>query len=96
MDVDLSTIDVTDNPDENRFEAPVGDQLAVLDYQERGETLVLTHTEVPTAAHDQGVGSKIVKAALDDAQSQGLQVEPRCPFVQRYIDEHPEYESLVA
>lgn len=96
MNIDLSSIEVTDNPDENRFEAPVGEELAVLDYRRSGEKLILTHTEVPPAVREQGVGSKVVKAALDEARSQNLQVVPRCPFVQHYIEEHPEYEALVA
>ena len=96
MDIDLGSIEVTDNPDKNRFEAPVGDQMAVLDYRRLGEKLILTHTEVPSAAREQGVGSEVVKTALDEARSRGLEVVPRCPFVRHYIDEHPEYEALVA
>lgn len=96
MDIDLRSIEVTDNPDENRFEAHVGEQLAVLDYRRAGEKLILTHTEVPPAAREQGVGSKVVKAALDEARSKGVQVVPHCPFVQHYIEEHPEYQSLIA
>ena len=96
MDVDLDNVEVTDNAGENRFEASVKGQMAVLDYQQRKDELVLTHTEVPSAARGQGVGGKIVKAALEEARSRGLQVVPRCPFVGRYIEEHPEYEALVA
>jgi predicted GNAT family acetyltransferase len=96
MDVDLSNVEVTNNAGENRFEAPVEGQMAVLDYHWRGDELVLTHTEVPPAARGEGVGGKVVKAALEEARSRGLQVVPRCPFVRRYVEEHPEYEALVA
>ena len=36
-----------------------------------------------------------MKAALDDAKRQGLEVTPLCPFVADYIRRHPEYEDLV-
>jgi predicted GNAT family acetyltransferase len=37
-----------------------------------------------------------VAAALDDAAREGLEVVPLCPFAAHYIDEHPEYEKLLA
>ena len=96
MDVDLDNVEVTDNAGENRFEASVKGQMAVLDYQQRKGELVLTHTEVPSAARGQGVGGKIVKAALEEARARGLQVVPPSRFCRRRLARAPPTEPPCA
>ena len=86
---------VRDNADQNRFELEVDGKTAVLQYMRRGETLYLTHTEVPPELEGKGIGSRIVKHALEDARSRGVKVAPWCPFVRAYIDRHPDYKPLV-
>lgn len=87
---------VTNNEGESRYELDVQGQMAVLGYHRRGSTIYLTHTEVPEALEGKGIGSRIVKHALDQARASGEKVAPWCPFVRAYIDRHPEYEELVA
>ena len=86
---------VTENADQSRFELAVGGNTAVLQYMQRNGALYLTHTEVPPELEGQGIGSRIVKHALEQAKSRGMKVAPWCPFVRAYIDRHPEYQSLV-
>ena len=57
--------------------------------------MALTHTGVPKEIERRGIGSALVKAALEYAQSKGLKVKPLCPFVQRYVERHTEYAGLV-
>lgn len=87
---------VTDNAAQSRYELDADGQRAVLSYERKGGTIYLTHTEVPEALEGQGIGSRIVKHALDQARAAGEKVAPWCPFVRAYIDRHPEYEDLVA
>lgn len=87
---------VTDNAGESRYELDVEGQMAVLSYHRRGGTLYLTHTEVPQELEGKGIGSRIVKHALDQARAAGEKVAPWCPFVRAYIDRHSEYEEMVA
>lgn len=87
---------VTDNADESRYELNVDGHVATLAYHRRGGILYLTHTEVPEALEGRGVGSRIVKHALDTARAAGEKVAPWCPFVRAYIRRHPEYEEIVA
>lgn len=87
---------VTDNAGESRFEMNVEGQTAMLAYDRRDGVLYLTHTEVPEALEGKGIGSRIVKHALDQARAAGEKVAPWCPFVRAYIDRHPEYGELVA
>lgn len=86
---------VTDNKQQSRYELSVDGGTAVLQYMERDGALYLTHTEVPPELEGKGIGSRIVKHALDDARSRGVKVAPWCPFVRAWIDRHPEYEALV-
>ena len=42
-----------------------------------------------------GVGSTLVRAALDDVRAQGGSVVPQCPFVRGWIERHQDYADLV-
>lgn len=48
------------------------------------------------AGNGRGYGSQLAKYVLDDARERGLKVIPSCPFLDRYITKHPEYEDLRA
>jgi len=88
---------VRDNPEENRYEIRDGDRvLGQADYERRGDILVFTHTEVDPDAGEDGLGSTLVRAALDDVRGKGAKVVPQCPFVRGWIDRHQEYADLVA
>ena len=87
---------VRDVPEQSRYEITDGDRLlGVAEYQRRGDEIRFTHTEVDPSAGESGLGSKLVRAALDDVRAQGLAVVPSCPFIAGYIERHPEYEDLV-
>lgn len=87
--------EVTDNKQQSRYELATNEGTAVLQYMERDGALYLTHTEVPPELEGKGIGSRIVKHALEDARSRGVKVAPWCPFVRAYIDRHPDYKPLV-
>ena len=90
-------VEVTDNQAEGRYEAHADGEVAgYLFYQERPGGLVLIHTEVADEFEGQGIGGRLVAAALDDIRERGLSVTPLCPFAAGYIDRHQEYADLVA
>jgi predicted GNAT family acetyltransferase len=86
---------VIDNAARRRFELDLGGQLAWLSYVVREGELVLIHTEVPKRLEGRGYGSALARTALEYATREHLRVVPRCPFVRRYLQRHPEYTSLV-
>jgi predicted GNAT family acetyltransferase len=54
-----------------------------------------THTQVPFELQGKGVGSQLVRGALDLAGERGLELVPLCPFVAGYIRRHHEFLGLV-
>ena len=95
MQLNLDEIEVVNNKAERRFEAQVGDHLAVIDYIPEEKLIIYTHTGVPDEIGQQGLASKMARTALDYARDNDLKVVPQCPFVAGYIGLHPEYQSLV-
>lgn len=93
--MDPSQHAVTNNEAENRYELHVDDQVAFAEYMRAKERIVFTHTEVPGNLEGEGIASRIVKFALDDAREHGWAVVPLCPFVASYIRRHPDYRDLV-
>ena len=87
---------VTDVSDRRRFEIAVdGVVVGFADYRRRPGVISLIHTEIDPARKGEGLGTLLVKAALDTARAEGLAVLPYCPFVQSFIDRHREYLDLV-
>ena len=81
---------VSDNQARSRFEFRAGGQLAELVYRLNGPRLVLIHTEVPAAFEGQGIGGKLVTAAVDRAVRDGLTIVPLCPFARSWLQRHPD------
>ena len=85
---------VVHNAANQRFEMDVDGQLSVLEYTFKNHRLFLTHTEVPPALQNQGLGTKLAHAALEYARKNELNVVAICPFVKEYVGSHPEYQSF--
>lgn len=88
--------DVRRNDDRSRYELTAGGLLAVCEFNRLSSAVMFTHTEVPEALEGRGVGSSLVRGALDDVRAQGLEVIPLCPFVAAFIRRHREYMDLVS
>lgn len=61
-----------------------------------GKVLDLLHTEVPVALRDRGLGSALVREAIVFARAGGFRIIPSCPFIARWLENHPEEQELVA
>jgi uncharacterized protein len=89
-------IEVRDNADRHRYEATVDGELAgFTTYRLRPGLIEFAHTHVEEASEGRGVGSTLIREALEDVKRRGLAVLPFCPFVRSYIQRHPEYVDLV-
>jgi hypothetical protein len=89
---------VTDAAERERFEAhdENGTLLGVLTYQLTGSIIAYTHTRVEPDFEGHGVGSALAAAAMDDARSRNRTVVPICPFLSSWLEDHREYDAILA
>jgi predicted GNAT family acetyltransferase len=83
----------------SRFVLKRGDEeIGFTEYVTREDGgIVFTHTEVDQELQERGLGSKLVRGALDQLRtSTSVRIRATCPFVRRFLSEHPEYEDLTA
>ncbi|HEX4902736.1 MAG TPA: GNAT family N-acetyltransferase [Acidimicrobiales bacterium] len=89
-------VTVTDHAGRERFEALVGEHVAGwITYGRDGEVVDMQHTVVGDEYEGQGVGSALVRGALDQVREAGQKVRATCPFVKSFIEDHQEYADLV-
>lgn len=86
---------VSNNTAAGQFEIRSEAGVAVLKYLPDGDAIDLVHTEVPAAVEGQGYGKALVEAAIAHARREHLRIVPSCPFVQHYVEQHPDVASLV-
>ena len=85
-----------DNVALHQYEFRIGDLIPRIEYiKTKNGEIYLTHTEVPSALKGKGVGSSLVRLALEDIERQQLRLVPLCPFVAGYVQKHPEWKRLV-
>jgi predicted GNAT family acetyltransferase len=88
---------VTDVSERRRYEIAVdGVLVGIAEYRRRPGVISFIHTEIDPSRMGEGLGTLLVKAALNSARAEGLAVLPYCPFVRNFIDRHRgEYLDLV-
>jgi len=84
---------VRHNAARGRYELDTPHGLAIAVYHQQGDRLVFTHTEVPRDDEGHGLGSELVRGALDDARRRGFKIVPACSFVVDFVGRHPEYND---
>ena len=87
---------VRDNKAQNRFELDVEGAVAFANYRLTPSAVIITHTETPRALRGRGIGSELVRGALELIRTDGLKVVAGCSFVADYLDKHPETADLRA
>jgi predicted GNAT family acetyltransferase len=86
---------VNNNTKGHRFELKVDGHLAAAYYERSGNVITFRHTEVPAELGGKGIGSSLVRGALDQVRTEGLKVVAQCPFVNAWIGKHPVYADLL-
>lgn len=91
-----NSVDVRRNDGAGRYEIfAEGKRVGWADFQDVGGAVALPHTEVDPSMNGRGLGSQLVRFALDDVRARGRKVVPACPFVATFIERHPEYADLL-
>jgi predicted GNAT family acetyltransferase len=85
-----------DDRDGRRFVIEEGGATARLDYRIAPGRLTLVHTDVPDELEGRGIGSQLVRAAVDRAAAEDLTIVPLCPFARRWLRDHPDIAATVS
>lgn len=64
--------------------------------QRGGEVRIATHTVVPRAIGNRGVGAALVRRLVSDARQQGFSILPQCSFVAAMFERNPDWADLRA
>ncbi len=96
MSNDIQNQQLIVNEAENQFELVLDNGKAIVEYILTDDKINLVHTEVPPEYRGQDIASTLTKKVLQYAKSINYTVVPSCPFIAKYIDNHPEYHSLLS
>ncbi len=82
------------NETEQRFEMMVDDKTAFIDYKKAGNKMFLVHTEVEPELEGKGAAAALVEKTFQYLNEHKLRIIPKCSYVQRYLQKHPEWNKL--
>lgn len=73
-----------------------GAKAGEMTYSKAGDTLIIIdHTEVDPAFGGQGVGKKMVLAAVDFARENNIKILPLCPFAKAAFDKDTTIQDVL-
>lgn len=81
----MSSPQIHHDPERHLFEATGEGHAAHLEYREQAGVLTILHTIVPTPLGGQGLGGRLVDAALAYAKSRGLRMVSECWYASRHM-----------
>src|SRR5699024_4878450 len=71
--------------------------LAEIHFVPSGATkLIVDHTYVSDEVRGQGIGEKLVQRIVSYARKTNKKIIPLCPFAKSQIDQHSEYQDVLA
>ncbi len=92
----MSEPQVSKNDAGSRYELHLdGEEIGHIEYERSDRVVDLTHTKVDEAHGGKGYAGQLAAFALNDIREAALDVRPTCPYIARYIEKNPEFESLV-
>jgi predicted GNAT family acetyltransferase len=89
-------MNIEHHANKNRFVLLEGDTfLGEVEYDQRGNNLLLVRAEVPVELRGKGLGAELVKGALEAIQEiGGLTVTPICPYIAKYMMKNKQFHGL--
>ena len=86
---------ITNNTKLDRFETQINGEFAYVDYRFYKGDMALMHIFVPESGRGKGISGALAKFALEYIKEHKLNLMVYCPYIAKYIKEHPEYEVLI-
>ena len=96
----MTTTDKTGAPTEvtqqsDRFTISVdGEQAGFTEFLDRDGQRIFPHTEVDEKFEGRGLGTILVRQALEATRDAGLRIVPVCPMVAAFIDKNIEFGDI--
>ncbi|ETN95097.1 GNAT family N-acetyltransferase [Zhouia amylolytica] len=73
-----------------------GKDLAYMTYTWAGtDKFIIDHTDVNPILKGQGIGLRLVEAAVLFAREKGIKIIPLCPFAKATLDKHSEWQDIL-
>lgn len=72
-----------------------GRLLAQMTYTVGGVIAIIDHTDVDGALRGTGAGARLVRAAVEWARAEKMQILPLCPFARSVFDKTPELADVL-
>lgn len=93
----VTEIKQLDGDKKGEFYAEVnGEKKAQMTYSHAGaDKFIIDHTEVDQSLQGQGVGYKLVDAAVNYARTNGLKIMPLCPFAAAVFRKKTDYKDVL-
>lgn len=89
-------VNITHNVKTSRFEVVIDGHIGFLSYEVIDDnTLNYNHTIIPRELGGRGLGTTLVKFALEYARDHHKRIVPNCSFVANYISKHDECQTLL-
>ena len=81
---------------DHRFEVVIDEEVVgYAEYRDAAGVRSFEHTVVADRFQGRGLAGQLVRQALDATRSEGLEVDPVCSYVRRFIVDHDDYLDLV-
>ena len=72
-----------------------GERVAEMTYVTSGDSgFIIDHTEVDSDLRGQGVGTKLLQAAVKHARDKDLKIHATCPFALKKLQEEADFKDV--
>ncbi|MEJ8280966.1 GNAT family N-acetyltransferase [Pseudonocardia spirodelae] len=87
---------VTHDTGHHRYEILVGGTVVGrAEYVDAHEQRIFHHTVIDPAHEGHGLGSTLVRFALDDTRAAGQRIVPVCPYVRHWVATHQGWADIL-
>ena len=88
---------VVNQPEQSRYALLLdGELVGIAEYELRDDAIAFVHTQIDDDQRGKGFAGILIRSALDDVRDNTqLRVIAECPYVRRFLREHPDYAALL-
>lgn len=84
----ISSMTVTDNTADKRFELAEEGHTAYADYRKDGRTLYINYVFSPPALRGKGTAGRLMEGIVGAARAENLEIHPICGYAASWLKRH--------